>query len=185
MNINFTFKNFEPSEHLKKYARRRFEKILKFLSNQAEITEVNVNLTVEKFRHMAEVTITSGQLHLAANEESEDMYSSIDLVLDKVEAQLRKMREKSKEHRRSGKGGAEPSVRMDFFSYTQTDSGDRERTIVARDHYEPKPMNVDEAAMQLENLKYEFLVFRNSDTERINVIYRRKNNDFGLIDPGI
>lgn len=184
MNVNFTFKNFEPSEHLKKYARRRFEKILKFVSDNSEATEVNVHMTVDKFRHRAEVNITSGQLQLSANEESEDMYSSIDLVLDKVEAQLRKMREKSKEHRRSAKGGKDKSVQMDYFSYAENETGKRERTIVARDHYEPKPMDIDEAAMQLDNLNYEFLVFRNAETERVNVIYRRKNDDFGLIDPG-
>jgi len=184
VNVNFTFKNFEPSEHLKRYARRRFEKILKFVSDKSDVTEVNVHMTVDKFRHRAEVNITSGQLQLSANEESEDMYSSIDLVLDKVEAQLRKMREKSKDHRRSGKGGKDKSVRMDYFSYAEGEAGNRERTIVRTDSYEPKPMDVDEAAMQLDNLDYEFLVFRNAETERVNVIYRRKNNDFGLIDPG-
>ncbi len=185
MNINFTFKNFEPSEHLKKYASRRFEKILKFLSKEGENTEVNVNLMVDKFRHVAEVAIAAGQLHITANEQSEDMYSSIDLVLDKVEAQLRKLREKSKDHRRNAKGGMDKaSVRLDFFSYTLTDSGSRERTIVGSDNYEPKPMSVDEAAMQLDNKQYEFLVFRNAETDRVNVLYRRKNDDFGLIDPG-
>lgn len=185
MNINFFFKQFEPSEHLKKYARRRFEKILKFLSNQEQITEVNVTMLVDKFRHKAEVVITSGQLHITANEESEDMYSTIDLVLDKVEAQLRKVREKSKDHRRGKGGGKTPQpVRMEYISFSEGEGGQRERTIVSRDDYEPKPMNVDEAAMQLDNLNYEFLVFLNAETERVNVIYRRKNNDFGLIDPG-
>lgn len=185
MNINITFKQFEPSEHIKKYARRRFEKILKFLSNQEDITEVNVTMSVDKFRQKVEAVITSGQMHVTANEESEDMYSSIDMVLDKVESQLRKVREKSKEHRRKGSGKGQQPVRMDYISYKQGESGERERTIVSRDHYEPKPMDVDEAAMQLDNLNYEFLVFLNADTERVNVIYRRKNDDFGLIDPGI
>lgn len=184
MNVTFTFKNFEPSEHLKKYASRRFEKILKFLSNKADITEVNVHMSVDKFRHIAEVNITSGELQITANEASEDMYSSIDLVLDKVEAQLRKIREKSKDHRRFAKGGKDKSVRMEYFSFAENEAGQRERTIVESDHYEPKPMDVDEAAMQLDNLNYEFLVFRNAETERVNVIYRRKNQDFGLIDPG-
>ncbi len=182
MNINFTFKNFEPSDHLKKYAQRRFEKILKFLSESSDNTEVAVNLSVDKFRHVAEVIVDSTGMHVTANETSEDMYSSIDMVLDKLEAQLRKFREKKKEKRRSGRDNK--SVQMEFITYNESPTGQRERTITARDHYVPKPMSVDEAAMQLDNLNYEFLVFRNAETERVNVIYRRKNNDFGLIDPG-
>jgi putative sigma-54 modulation protein len=179
MNINLTFKNFEPSEHLKQYARKRFEKIVKYMSNKSDNSEVLVNLTVEKFRHKAEVTFVGDYAHISAFEESEDMYSTIDLVLDKLEAQVRKLREKNKDKRR----GLDKTVSMEFITYSETD-GKRERTITARDHYEPKPMSVDEAAEQLENLHYEFLVFRNSENERVNVIYRRKNNDFGLIDPG-
>ncbi len=180
MNINITFKNFEPSEHLKLYARRRFEKILKYL-NKSENTELQVTLNVEKFRHMAEVKFIGDYAHLSAYEESDDMYSTIDLVLDKLEAQIKKLREKNKNKRRPGK---DESVSMQFITYDATESGERRRTVVDTDHYEPKPMDVDEAAMQLENLHYEFLVFRNSETERVNVIYRRKNNDYGLIDPG-
>jgi len=180
MNINLTFKNFEPSEHLKKYAKKRFEKIVKYIGQNSDSSEVMVAMTVEKFRHKAEVTFVGDYAHISAVEESEDMYSTIDLVLDKLEAQIRKLREKNKDKRR---GSVDKSVRMDFISYSEAD-GKRESTITARDHYEPKPMSVDEAAEQLENLKYEFLVFRNSENERVNVIYRRKNNDFGLIDPG-
>ena len=182
MNINFTFKNFEPSDHLKKYAQRRFEKILKFTSSDPDNTNVDVNLSVDKFRHVAEVIVDSGSLHITANEKTEDMYSSIDMVLDKLEAQLRKTREKQKDKRRSTRESK--PVLMEFITYSETAEGKRERTITSRDHYEPKPMSVDEAAMQLDNLNYEFLVFQNAETERVNVIYRRKNNDFGLIDPG-
>jgi len=125
------------------------------------------------------VVLVADNLHLSATEESEDMYSTIDMVLDKLEAQVRKLREKSKDKRRRDK-----AVRTDFFSYSEVE-GKRERTIVGTDHYEPKPMDVDEAAMQLDSLQYDFLVFLNAETERVNVIYRRKNNDFGLIDPGV
>ena len=179
MQIKTTFKNFEPSDHLRSYATQRFEKLTKYLQRE-ESCEIQVNMEVEKFRQKADVLIVGKNLHLSAAEQSEDMYSTIDMVLDKLEAQLKKKREKEKQIKR----GPASSVRLDVISFTQTQGGARERTIVETDHYEPKPMSVDEAAMQLESLQYEFLVFLNAGTDRVNVIYRRRNGDFGLIDPG-
>jgi putative sigma-54 modulation protein len=181
MQIQFNFKNFEPSEHLKKYARNRFSKLGRYIQN-ADGSEVQINLEVEKFRHLAEVILVDKNTHISAREESEDMYSTIDLVLDKMESQLRKSREKVKDKRK----GVKPSmVRMDVISYRDSEHGVRERTIVESDDFTPKPMSVDEAAMQLQTLNSEFLVFHNSELDRINVIHRRKNGDFGLIDPGM
>jgi len=135
---------------------------------------------VEKFRHKADVVLLSDNLHISAYEESEDMYSTIDQVLDKLESQLKRMRERHKERRRSGTPRA---ARMDVISFSE-EPGGRTPNIKETDNFEPKPMSVDEAAMQLESLKFEFLVFRNADSSRVNVIYRTKNGDFGLIDPG-
>jgi len=179
MNISFAFKNFEPSDHLKEYASSRFEKMAKFIGDTVE-TDLQINLSVEKFRHQAEVVLFADNLHISAYEESEDMYSTIDLVLDKLESQLKRMRERHKERRRAGTPRA---ARMDVISFTG-ETGGRAPTIKGTDNFEPKPMSIDEAAMQLESLKYEFLVFRNAETSRVNVIYRTKNGDFGLIDPG-
>lgn len=181
MNINFTFKNFDPSDHLKKYANKRFGKLGKYISH-SEAADLQVSLMVEKFRQKAEVVLKADNIHLSAFETSEDMYSSIDMVLDKLEAQLRKLREKMKSRGKKARGNKE--VQMDYLTFADKDSGDWTPTIVGRDSYEPKPMSVDEAAMQLDTKDSEFLVFRNSDTEGINVIYKRRNGDFGLIDPG-
>lgn len=181
MNITFTFKNFEPSDHLKKYAHKKFEKLLKFAEPKNENASVQVNLSVEKFRHMAEVAIVADSVNISGYEESEDMYSTIDLVLDKLEAQLRKTREKVKDRRKRAERGA---VTVDFMSFLATDGGEREKVIEESDSYDPMPMSVEEAAEQLDNLNYEFLVFQNAESERINVIYRRKENVYGLIDPG-
>ena len=85
MNISFAFKNFEASDHLKKYARRRMEKLGRFYGKSAGL-EVNVVLTVDKFRHRCEVTVSGEGLHINATEQTSDMYAAIDLVVDKVEA---------------------------------------------------------------------------------------------------
>lgn len=179
MNISFTFKNFEPSDHLKGYAQKRFEKVGKFVSDSEE-ADLQVNLLVDKFRHKADVILNADNIHISAYEDSEDMYATIDMVVDKLEAQLRKMREKMKSRGRSGRGS---KVQTNFFAY-EDNNREAGPTIVGTDTYEPKPMSIDEAALQLNSLDNDFLVFLNAETEGVNVIYRRKNGDYGLIDPG-
>ena len=99
MNISFTFKNFEASEHLKKYARRRMEKLGRFFGKAAGL-EVGVVLTVDKIRNRCEVTVVGEGLHLAASEQTNDMYAAIDLVYDKLESQIKKHVSRVKEQRR-------------------------------------------------------------------------------------
>ena len=173
MNIAFAFKNFEPSDHLKKYASRRFGKLGRFVS-KSETIGMTVNLSVDKFRHKAEVHFVGDSISLSAVEQSEDMYATVDMILDKLEAQIKKHSEKMKEKRRGAPiapGGA------------SGDSGGR--SIIGEDKFVAKPMFLDEAAMQLEQLKDEnFLVYLDAETYRVNVLYRRKDGDFGLIDAG-
>ena len=113
-------------------------------------------------------------------EESEDMYATIDLVYDKILAQIKKANELRIDKHQKG-----TKVPMEFFRYRTAGSG-KERTIVSSDkRFEPKPLFDDEAALQLEQrADDEFLVFLNAETEHINIIYRRKNGQFGLIDVG-
>lgn len=173
MNIAFAFKNFEPSDHLKKYAQRRFEKLGRFMP-KSENVEVSVNLSVDKFRHKADVQFVGDNLNLTAVEQSEDMYATVDMILDKLETQIKKHVEKMKEKRRG------VSLPMEAPA---AEGG--ERTIIGEDKFVPKPMFLDEAAMQLEQLHDEnFLVYLDAETNRINVLYRRKDGNFGLIDAG-
>lgn len=178
MRITFNFKNFDPSDHLRKYARDRFGKLAKFMAGTPD-AELQVNLEVEKFRHIADIVLTGKNVHISAREDSEDMYSTVDLVWDKLEAQMRKVRDKDKSRR---KGGAD-SPPMNVGGY---DEDAPQRPLIQKtDDFSPKPMIVEEAALQLDSTDNEFLVFLNAETERINVIYRRKTGDFGLIDPGV
>lgn len=179
MQIKFNFKNFEPSDHLREYAHSRFEKLSKYLTGK-DNPELQVNFEVEKYRHIIEAILTAKNLHLSATEESEDMYASVDMVLDKLEAQVKKIREKAKDRHKNKK-----SVRMDVIKLSQEEGKSPVPVIEKTDHFEPKPMSVEEAALQLDTLNYEFLVFLNAENERVNVIYKRKDGNFGLIDPGI
>lgn len=176
MNIAYTFKNFEPSDHLKKYAGRRFSKLTRFVPKSDNV-EVQVNMSVDKFRHKIEVQFSGDSINISAAEDSQDMYASVDIVLEKLEAQLKKHFEKIKEKRRGKSGGDD-----EYVEYSG--SGGPRRQIVERDHFEPKPMHIEEAAMQLEQRDDLFLVFLNAETEQVNVLYKRENGNLGLIQPG-
>lgn len=183
MNIALTFKNFEPSDHLRNYATRRFEKLGRFVP-KAENMEMTVVLSVDKFRHKADVQLSGDGISLAAVEQSADMYATVDMVLDKLEVQLKKHAERLKEKRRNavkgavGDGGA--------FAPLADEPQGGPSPVIIEESVEPKPMFAEEAALQLEQRGDEdVLIFFNAETERINVLYRRRQGGFGLIDPAI
>ncbi len=178
MNISFTFKNFEASEHLKKYARRRMEKLGRFFGKSSGL-EVGVVLTVDKIRNRCEVTVVGEGLHLAASEQTNDMYAAIDLVYDKLESQIKKHVSRVKEQRRQARNAT-----LDVFTYNlEGGADDEEPGVAGTNRFSPKPMLVEEAMMQLDSIGSDFFVFLNADSGRINVVYRRTNGDYGLIDP--
>ncbi|MBA2849636.1 ribosome-associated translation inhibitor RaiA [Thermosulfuriphilus ammonigenes] len=171
MQINVTFRRLDPSQGLKDYAVKRLSKLAKYFGGP---TEVNVILTTEKFRQIAEVVITGNGLNLSGKEETNDMYSAIDLVVDKMERQLRRHREKIKSHKGRGPG------RTVTASAAPVES---EGKNVVVEQVTAKPLSVEEAIDQLELMGYQFLVFVNADTESLNVIYRRPDGHYGLIQP--
>ena len=181
MNISYTFKNMESSEHLKQYAAKRFEKLSRFCSH-FEPVDIQVTLLVDKVRHKAEAHAVGKNLNVSALEESGDMYASIDMVLDKVEAQIKKLAEKQKDRRRTA--AETRMVRMEVLSYPP--EGElRDSKVVSSDIFSAEPLEVDEAATKLEQAAHDFWVFLNAETNRVNVIYKRSNGDFGLIDPDV
>jgi putative sigma-54 modulation protein len=178
MQTSVTFKNIDPSDHLRIFVEDKLGRFDRFLDNPAEASVV---LSVEKFRHIAEVNIVGDRLSINGKEETDDMYSAIDMVIDKLESQIKKTKQKNRKHRTNAKrtksknqgyafdsmagpvGAAEPQVRVQNIEY--------------------KPMDVEEAVMQLNLVDDQFFVFTNSRTDRVNVLYRRKDGDFGLIQP--
>jgi putative sigma-54 modulation protein len=173
MQTSVTFKNLDPSDHLKSYVSDKLNRFDKYMYNPGEASVV---LSVEKFRHIAEVNIVGDRLTINGKEETEDMYSAIDMVLDKLEKQIKKNKQKVRD-RRAGKGKskvvpAEPAAMED----------DGEKRIMVK-NIEYKPMDVDEAIMQMDLVDDSFLVFTNARSDRVNVLYRRKDGNYGLIQP--
>jgi len=180
MNIALTFKNFKPSDHLRRYAERRFAKLGRFL-HKAENVEMTAVLAVDKFRHKADVQLSGDGVSIAAEEQSPDMYATVDMVLDKLEVQLKKHAERMKEKRRASKTVSDSGAGATFFDGKEMTA----LRVIVEENVEPKPMFAEEAALQLEQRDEVVLVFLNADTERVNVMYRNKQGGFGLIDPNM
>lgn len=174
MQTSVTFKNLDPSENLKSYVKDKLDRLDKYLYNPAE---ANVVLSVEKFRHIAEININGDRLNINGKEETVDMYSAIDMALDKLEKQIKKNKQKIREFR-SGSKGRSKRISEDIESPDIETAGQiRVRNI------EYKPMDIEEAAMQMDLTDNNFLVFTNARNDQVNVLYRRKDGDYGLIQP--
>lgn len=175
MQTSVTFKNLDPSEHLKAYVSEKLNRFDKFLDNPAE---AGVVLSVEKFRHIAEIKITGDRLSINGKEETNDMYSAIDMVLDKLEKQLKKTKQKSRERRTGSKTRV-----TDMIAEEAAPPAEETAKQVKAESVEYKPMDVEEALMQMDLSDDMFLVFTNAKTDQINVLYHRKDGHYGLIQP--
>jgi putative sigma-54 modulation protein len=173
MQTSVSFKNLDPSDHLKAYVSEKLNRFDKLLDNPAE---AGVVLAVEKHRHIAEVNITGDRLSINGKEETGDMYSAIDMVLDKLEMQIKRSKQKIRE-RRAGAKGQTRTIRED-----SAPEEERSREVKV-ESIEYKPMDVDEAVLQMDLGEQSFLVFTNARSSEINVLYRRKDGHYGLIQP--
>jgi putative sigma-54 modulation protein len=175
MQTSVTFKNLDSSENLKSYVQEKLDRFDKFLDNTAE---ANVVLAVEKFRHIAEINIIGDRLNINGKEETNDMYSAIDIVMDKLEKQIKKNKDKNRGYRDGLKPRSINSIAEEAGSTVDEAAGH-----VKIKNIEYKPMDVEEAIMQMDLLNNNFLVFTNARTEKINVLYRRNDGRYGLIQP--
>lgn len=178
MQISVSFRNVDPSDHLKGYAENRMARLKKYMDEPIEIYLV---LSIQKFRHTADVTISANGMKIKAQEETGDLYSAIDMVLDKTEKQIKRHREKVKEHKAEGKPKGLPEGNK--VGEERETEEEEVPQIVKTERILAKPMDVEEASLQLKLSNSEFVVFTNSKTHLINVLYRRKDGNFGLIEP--
>ncbi|MGD9331528.1 MAG: ribosome-associated translation inhibitor RaiA [Desulfobacterales bacterium] len=175
MQTSVTFKNIDSSDHLKSYVMDKLDRFDRLLDNPGEASVV---LKVEKFRHIAEISVAGDRLNINGKEETEDMYSAIDMVLDKLEKQIKKGKDKVRERRSKARAKAKLEAMPPVY-----DEDNAQQVKVT--HIEYKPMDVDEAVLQMGLTTESFLVFTNAHTDQINVLYRRNDGDLGLIQPQV
>ncbi|MCF6464027.1 ribosome hibernation-promoting factor, HPF/YfiA family [Clostridium sp. Cult1] len=174
MKLNFVGKNMEVTEALKDVTDKKLGKLDKYFQKDAE---GNVTYSVERNRKIIEVTINLPGTILRAEESSDDMYASIDKAVDVLERQIRKY--KTKLQRRYNNG---ETIRFENITPLNEEEGDRPR-VVRTKRFDMKPMNVEEAILQMELLRHNFFVFMNAESDDLNVLYKRKDGNYGLIEP--
>jgi len=168
-----------PVEDLKAYATEKVMRVKKYLYNPLE---AQITLSMEKHRHIAEVNIIANRRRYNGKEETDDMHSAIDLVMDKVERQVRRHKEKIKQHKTDISTGDRNNWIEDAVSMK---TNEESSTVVHTERYFTRSMSVSEAVMQLDLLDNDFFVFNNADTGDINVLYRRRDGEYGLIVPDL
>lgn len=176
MNVILTGKNMDITDALRDQVKKKVRKLERYFEPG---TEVQVTMTVEKNRHILEVTIPFDGVILRAEESTDDMYASIDMVLDKLERQIHKHRTKLERKIRSGAFRHDQPL---FSEQIALDDG-REPTVVRTKRFAIKPMALEEALMQMDLIGHSFFVFTNAETEEVNVLYRRRDGNYGLIEP--
>ena len=176
MRITITGKNIEVSEYLNDLIVKKVSKLDKYFP---ENTEVHVAMAVERNRHIIEVTIPYDGGLIRGEEVTGDMYASIDNVLAKLEKQIMRHRTKLEKNLRAGAFKAPEPVYMENFD----DMEEEERKVVRVKRFSIKPMDMEEAILQMELLGHSFYVFENADDGQLNVLYQRKDGNYGLITP--
>ncbi len=178
MQITVVGRHFEVTEPIKNYVDGKLIKLDRYSS---QIKEAHVILEVQKIRHIAEITLFMKDFKLTATEESRDMYASIDMALGNLHKQLLKLRDRIKEHK--GRRVSRKFFLSALFGRSEPKAPQAAQAPkVIKREFQPKPMSVDEACMELELFKDSFLAFRNSETEKINVVYKREDGNYGLIE---
>lgn len=176
MRYNIVGRNMEVTDGLRDAIQDKIGKLEKYFRPD---TTVNVTLSVEKSSQKVEVTIPVKGTTIRSEQASNDMYVSIDLVEEIIERQLKKYKTKLVDSHRG------PGMASDFAeAYIHEDFAEPEIAKIERVKKFPiKPMDAEEACMQMDLLGHNFFVFRNADTDEINVVYKRKNGSYGMIEP--
>lgn len=174
MQISVTFRQIEPSDALKNYVTDRLSKFKRYLEGPVE---AHVVLGLEKFRHLADVTIDSNGRIIKGKEENSDMYAAIDLVMDKIDMQLKKFRDKQ----RGVKG--DRSART--AAVVEAETEEAPLPTLRRKQIEVSPLQVDDAVELLQTSGDDLVVFTNVASGGLNIIYRRQDGSFILVEPEV
>lgn len=167
MRVNVRGKNIEVTDALRGYVEKRLKKLEKYLNNYGD---AQVTLTVERDSHRIEVTVPINGMILRGEESTGDMYASVDQVVEKLEKQVERFKGRLNRRLRPAENAEEAAAEEPL-------------RVVRTKRFAIKPMEVEEAIMQMNLLGHSFFVFANAETERVNVVYKRKDGNYGLIEP--
>lgn len=174
MNITVTFKHINSTEAIKQYAESKVLKLEKYLNN---IIEAHITLSMERIEHkesgVAQIKLSAKHLSINAEEASSDIYSAIDLLMEKVEAQIKKHKEKTREKNYEG---------SELASGLEDESGPN---IEIKEEYEKHPLSIDEALQKLKKKNSDFIIFKDKVSSKISFIFKGEDGNFSMISPDL
>lgn len=181
MKVTVTGRKMEMTGALSSHVEEKIEGIKKFLS---EARDVHVVLSVEKHRHFAEITLNANGYVIHCKEETNDMYASIDRAIGKLTKQLKKHKDRiiSLKGKRKPDKDEKINFSSDVLSYEKEASKKDSPEVIKAEKFNAKPMFLEEASMQIQRTKNNFLIFRDASTDRINILYFKDDGNLGLID---
>ena len=185
MQVSVTFRHMNPTDALKEFAADKVGRMDRFIHAPMD---AHVVLSVEKYLHKAEINIVANGVRMRGEDTSEDMYSSIDGAAAKIERQVKRYQDKLVSHK--PREGLAQKVRLNVLESSREPEPEQKQgrlppQIIETRELDAKPMSVEEAIMHMDLMHDEFLVFLNAKTSAVNVLYRRKEGTFGLLEaPG-
>ncbi len=178
MDIKINFSNMEHSDAIREYAENKIgKKLLKYFD---EPISLQITLALEKLVHIAKVNLNANGFLIHVEERDNNIYSAIDLVSDILERKVKKYVEKLKDKKNKNNKNKNLQIKEEIVAISE--EGGSPRQVIKVKNYEIKPMDLEEAVMQMDLLNKDFLVFINSETDKVNVIYKRKDDNYGLIE---
>jgi putative sigma-54 modulation protein len=182
MRITVKGKNVDVTDALEQYAEKKVQKLGKYLPN---IKEAMVTQSVQRNWHIVEITLEGDGIPLLRGEErSDNMYASIDQVVEKMETQIKRFKGKLIGKAHPDESPKEHAVAMNDRAEAEAEAAESRLPEISRvKNFALKPMPPEEAAMQMELVGHDFYMFRNSDTGIVSVIYKREDGDYGLLEP--
>lgn len=175
MKFNIRGKNVDVTPAIKSYIEEKIGRLDKYLESPSDVS-ASIVVKVRGKEQIIEVTIPINKIILRGEESHDDLYAAIDLVSDKIERQIRKNKTKLKKRK-------EKNNFVDFnYEFEVNKDEEKDEKIVKRKAIEMKPMNEEEALLQMGLLGHEFFVFKNTDSECVSILYKRKDGNYGIID---
>ena len=174
MEIKIRGEKQEITEAMKTHAEEKINKLSKYIEKEEEV-EAIVLFKVTGNEQKVEITIPLKNVMLRVEEKGKDFYAIIDTAIDKLERQIRKSKTRLKDKKNA-------RMKMDFINLEYEEEGEEEEKIVKRKTVELKPMDEEEAILQMELLDHDFYIFKNIDNNKVSVVYKRKDKGYGLIE---
>jgi len=182
VQVTVSGKNVQVTPALRSHAERKVNKLLKFFDDDRRPMMASVVLSIERGRHTAEITFEIGTLLVRGEGTSDDMYASIDMAVDRIERQVKKFKTRIQKRLQERPKGAVADGAVPPAAEAEETEGETPRVVRVK-RFALKPMTVEEAVLQMELLGHDFFVFTNGASGEVNVLYRRKDGNYGLIEP--